>query len=44
MNTVLKFIIKKQEFLGGNLILGNMNCNNNSYDVEYGSKFILKKK
>jgi len=33
---------KKQEFLGGNLILENMNCNNNSYDVEYGSKFILK--
>ena len=37
-----KIYNKKKEFLGGNLILGNMNCDNNSYKVENGSKFTLK--
>ena len=37
-----KIYNKKPEFLGGHLVLGNMNCNNNSYNVEYGSRFILK--
>jgi len=37
-----KIYNKKPEFLGGHLVLENMNCNNNSYNVEYGSRFILK--
>ena len=37
-----KIYNKKKEFLGGNFILGNMNCDNNSYKVENGSKFTLK--
>ncbi len=37
-----KIYNKKQEFSGGNFILGNMNCNNNSYNVELGSRFVLK--
>ena len=37
-----KIYNKKKEFLGGNFILRNMNCNNNPYKVENGSKFTLK--
>ena len=36
-----KIYNKKQEFLGGELRLKNMNCSNNLYKVETGSKFTL---
>ena len=37
-----KIYNKKQEFLSGSFILGKMNCNNNSYSIGNGSRFILK--
>ena len=37
-----KIYNKKPEFLSGSFILGKMNCNNNSYSIGIGSRFILK--